>query len=232
MTEIDRLISTAESQIGVAEDPRGSNRVPYNTAYYGREVSGSAYPWCMVFVWWCFREAGLSRLFYDGGKTASCTALMRWAKQEGRWVAGDYRRGDVLLFRFDNDDYMDHCGICTGRSGDRWVAVEGNTNDEVRRVERDAAVIAGAYRPPWQDAEPDGPHVTVSLRELSCGDTGETVKALQLLLQGYGFDCGVYGADGDFGRDTESAMKRFQRARGLDADGVCGEKTWSALLGC
>ena len=47
-----------------------------------------------------------------------------------------------------------------------------------------------------------------------------------------GFDCGVYGADGDFGRDTESAMKRFQRARGLDADGVCGEKTWSALLGC
>ncbi len=43
----------------------------YNTAYYGREVSGK-YPWCAVFVWWVFREAGAPELYYGGGETAYC----------------------------------------------------------------------------------------------------------------------------------------------------------------
>lgn len=93
MNQIDALIEVATAQIGTAEDPRGSNNVKYNTAYYGRPVSGSSYPWCMVFVWWCFREAGLSSLFYDGGKTASCTTLMKWAQFRGEWVTEGYRTG-------------------------------------------------------------------------------------------------------------------------------------------
>lgn len=49
-----RLVSIAKSQIGVTEYPANSNKVKYNTWYYGKAVSGSAYPWCMVFVCWCF----------------------------------------------------------------------------------------------------------------------------------------------------------------------------------
>lgn len=49
-----QLVRIAESQVGVKETPSGSNHVKYNTWYYGREVSGSAYPWCCVFVEWCF----------------------------------------------------------------------------------------------------------------------------------------------------------------------------------
>lgn len=49
-----RLVEIAMSQVGVKENPSGSNKVKYNTWYYGREVSGSAYPWCCVFVEWCF----------------------------------------------------------------------------------------------------------------------------------------------------------------------------------
>lgn len=37
--------------------------------------------------------------------------------------------------------------------------------------------------------------------------------------------------DGRFGRNTEDAVKRFQRAHGLDDDGVVGPITWAALLG-
>ena len=48
------LVSIAKSQLGVTEYPPNSNRVKYNTWYYGKSVSGSAYPWCMVFVCWCF----------------------------------------------------------------------------------------------------------------------------------------------------------------------------------
>ena len=65
------VLQIAEWQEGVVEMPSNSNKVKYNTAYYGREVSGRAYPWCMTFVWWVFREAGFSLY-----KTASCTALV------------------------------------------------------------------------------------------------------------------------------------------------------------
>lgn len=66
---------------------------------------------------------------------------------------------------------------------------------------------------------------------LSRGASGEAVQAFQLLLIGRGFSCGPDGADGDFGANTESAARRFQRAHGLKADGIIGPDTASALLG-
>jgi len=38
------------------------------------------------------------------------------------------------------------------------------------------------------------------------------------------------GELGHYGQDTENRVRRFQTARGLRADGVCGEQTWSALV--
>ena len=37
----EEILALAKRQLGVREEPMGSNRVKYNTAYYGREVSGS-----------------------------------------------------------------------------------------------------------------------------------------------------------------------------------------------
>ena len=75
---MEEIIALIEEQIGVTENPSGSNRVKYNTWYYGREVNGSAYPWCVVFIAWCFNEAGYFDLFMGGQKTASCTALVTY----------------------------------------------------------------------------------------------------------------------------------------------------------
>lgn len=50
----DMIVAKAKSQVGTKESPAGSNKVKYNTWYYGKEVSGSAYPWCMAFVSWVF----------------------------------------------------------------------------------------------------------------------------------------------------------------------------------
>lgn len=58
--------------------------------------------------------------------------------------------------------------------------------------------------------------------------TGKAVTRLQARLNELGFDCG--SADGRFGARTESAVKLFQSARGLKADGVVGPKTWAVLL--
>ena len=53
-------------------------------------------------------------------------------------------------------------------------------------------------------------------------------RELQRLLNEDGFGLEV---DGLFGRDTDAAVRRFQREQGLDDDGVVGPLTWAALLG-
>jgi peptidoglycan hydrolase-like protein with peptidoglycan-binding domain len=63
--------------------------------------------------------------------------------------------------------------------------------------------------------------------QLSRGSTGSSVRSLQQALTGAGFDPG--GVDGDFGPLTRAALKRFQTARNLLADGVAGPETWKAL---
>lgn len=50
----DMIVKTALAEVGTKESPSGSNQVKYNTWFYGKAVHGSAYPWCMVFVEWCF----------------------------------------------------------------------------------------------------------------------------------------------------------------------------------
>ncbi len=67
--------------------------------------------------------------------------------------------------------------------------------------------------------------VTQTLRR---GDQGEEVRVLQNLLADKGYDVDV---DGNFGRGTRSAVKKFQRKNDLDADGVVGPSTWAALVG-
>lgn len=49
-----KFLAIARAEVGVTEYPSGSNKVKYNTWYYGSAVSGSAYPWCLVFQVWCF----------------------------------------------------------------------------------------------------------------------------------------------------------------------------------
>ena len=63
------------------------------------------------------------------------------------------------------------------------------------------------------------------------GAKSDQVKAMQVLLMGYGFSCGDKGADGSFGPATDKALRAYQEAEGLTVDGVCGPKTWAKLLG-
>ena len=61
------------------------------------------------------------------------------------------------------------------------------------------------------------------------GDKGDDVKRLQQALMSLGYGLPKYGADGDFGKETEDAVKAFQKANGLTADGEVGPKTKAAL---
>ncbi len=75
--------------------------------------------------------------------------------------------------------------------------------------------------------------VEIELRVLKKGANGAEVKTIQRLLKSLGFK-GKNGqdlsVDGDFGTNTDFALRAFQKAKGLVVDGSCGSKTWTAIL--
>ena len=63
-------------------------------------------------------------------------------------------------------------------------------------------------------------------KKISKGDRGDEVARWQTMLSSLGFD--PNGIDGRFGTGTGRATREFQRAQGLEPDGIVGRKTWAA----
>lgn len=76
------------------------------------------------------------------------------------------------------------------------------------------------------DAPAPGGFASPVLRK---GANGDSVVALQWLLNRAGAAIPTLKTDGGFGPMTEAAVMAFQKARGLAADGVVGPATWAAL---
>ena len=72
-------------------------------------------------------------------------------------------------------------------------------------------------------AAPDASAATPVLRR---GAKNASVTLLQAKLNAAGYQVST---DGDFGRGTDAAVKQFQAAKGITADGIVGPKTWTAL---
>lgn len=89
-----------------------------------------------------------------------------------------------------------------------------------------AAVAAGVGRDEFAELDAqlcnESPAMTLRLNS-----TGPDVERLQRALDAAHFDPSAF--DGRFGPDTEIAVKRFQAAHGLIADGVVGDATARAL---
>jgi len=119
------ILATATREIGTTEHPAGSNKVKYNAWYYGKDVSGSAYPWCMAFVQWVFNEAGSPLPF----KTASCGGLLRWYQRNmPECVSKDPVPGCIVIFDIpETKSRTDHTGIFENRTGDYVTTIDGNT---------------------------------------------------------------------------------------------------------
>jgi peptidoglycan hydrolase-like protein with peptidoglycan-binding domain len=69
-------------------------------------------------------------------------------------------------------------------------------------------------------------YFTASWPTIRYGATGHPVRTLQHLLRARGYTVAV---DGRYGTGTRAAVIRFQRARGLAADGITGPRTWTAV---
>lgn len=113
------VLDVARRELGTKESPANSNTVKYNTWFWGREVAGTKYAWCMAFVQWCFDRAG-ARLPY---MTASCSGLLTWYQRNQPWnVHKSPAPGDIVIYNFG------HTGIVEKVSGTNITAIEGNTS--------------------------------------------------------------------------------------------------------
>ena len=145
----EAVLKIAAWQLGVMELPAGSNRQKY-----GESFGMNGQPWCMMFVWWVFREAGF-HLF----KTASCTTLATRYKQAGQWVTSGYKPGDIVMFDFTGRRAKtEHVGIVESVSADgkTLTTIEGNTGTgnqanggAVMRRTRSVSLVTGACRPEY-----------------------------------------------------------------------------------
>ena len=118
-------------------------------------------------------------------------------------------------------------GFHTNTATAKWLLVEANLK---KLAEAEAKTIAE-----WFDvekkAEKAATTFTLTLKELSQGDKGDQVKALQQLLIANGIKLPKYGADADFGAETKAGVIEYQRKKGLAADGIAGPATFGSLLG-
>ena len=146
-------LAIAVGELGSTEQPADSNRTKYGK-WYGLDGQ----PWCMMFVQWCFHQAGAQELLPV--KTASCGALMRAAKKAGCWVTRGYQPGDVVIYDFSGaKSVTEHTGIVESITPTGVIAIEGNTSEAgsqsnggmVCRKQRPYSQIVGAVRPAYEE---------------------------------------------------------------------------------
>jgi len=221
------VINRALTEVGITEYPPNSNNVKYNTLFYGKKVSGAAYPWCCTFIWWLLHSSGVPVL-----KTASCMEMGDYFKKQGRWYTTP-QVGDLVFFKFKtNARWTNHIGLVIAVRGNEITTIEGNTsvnsddNGGAVMKRKRSSNIVGFGRPEYDDIEEPKETTKPILKR---GDKGKYVKAWQEYLMSCNIDIGKYGADGDFGPFTERAVKLYQRIKGLPVTGIIDDDDWNSV---
>ena len=156
MSKREEYLAWCRAQVGVTEDPPGSNNVPYNTAYYGHPVNDPNAHWCATAVCDGMRTIGCSELYYGGRKTASCPKLLEYYKKNHpEQIVTEPQPGDWVFFDWDASGIPDHIGTVEDVGEGRIITLEGNVGDAYKRLirKRDGKILA-YVRPAWPDDEP------------------------------------------------------------------------------
>ena len=194
--------------------------------------------WCTCFISWLAEKLGITDII---PVDMSCNSQISKFKSMGVWHTDrNFQSGDIIYYDWDklgDSRPADHVGIVEKVSGNTLTVIEGNNGnfpyDRVcrREISSGSSLIFGYARPKYPvKSSANGSDVDISLPTIRKDDSGNAVKILQLALVAYEYNIGKYGADGDFGSDTESAVKQFQKRSGIAVDGIVGENTWYELL--
>ncbi|EST30862.1 hypothetical protein N566_20985 [Streptomycetaceae bacterium MP113-05] len=193
--------------------------------------------------WFQNPDAGVSAHYVVRSSDGQVTQMVR--DNDTAWHA---RSGNAYAVGIEHEGYVDDPSWFTDAMYRSSAALTAHLADRYG-IPKDRAHIVGHSEVPGNDHTDPGPNWDwnyymqlvggstgggtpqlsfSSYDTLGQGDDGSQVKAAQYLLNEGGFDAGA--VDGIFGSGTASAVRAFQSDRGLDADGVVGPRTWTALL--
>jgi CHAP domain-containing protein len=138
-----RALEAAEGQLGVSEQPPGSNDGP-GLAQYRDAVAGASpgEPWCAYFASWAAAQAG-APIGANGQGLGSVAEITDWAGSTGRLLPSTAtpQPGDLMLF---GDR---HVGLVESvNPNGTLTTVEGNYANAVSRVTRSPGEATGYVR--------------------------------------------------------------------------------------
>lgn len=205
---------------------------------YGKKWIGHMVADCSGLFSWAFKQLGGK--MYHG----SDTMYRSWCEKKGELKAGKRTDGEglkpgtaVFVWKEAKKKYT-HVGLYVGdglvieAAGAKDGVISGKVSHqkwtnwgELKGVdyEREAP-------DPQPEPEPEDEYPTIRR-----GSKGRWVTLAQVKLISAGYSCGPQGADGDFGSNTEKAVKAFQKehngpdGKALKVDGIIGKATWWAL---
>ena len=247
----EMLINAAVSELGYTATKGGYSK-------FG-EWGGKAYgEWCSEFVSWCVNLAdefyGTSMLGVDYPKQTSCEDGAAWYKERGRYVTvnGGLRgeegqiyladgvsvedrpyipqRGDLIYIEWYKYNRLDHVGIVEFVTQDADGTYYVHTIEGNNKILGPEPTVVARYTYRLDDPSIRGYGV---LEEglvgmaIGMGDSGAEVVTLQKNLIELGFYDGEPA--GKFGKGTETATKKYQKARGLDVTGRADRETLAAI---
>lgn len=114
-----------------------------------------------------------------------------------------------------------------GVVGPQTLAALGEIKKSTPRTNTITRVRTNTTATSTKTRTPQQPVSQPSNNFLTLGSSGQAVQALQETLKGIGLYRG--SVNGVFGSETEAAVKQFQQANRLTADGIVGPRTRAAL---
>jgi uncharacterized protein (TIGR02594 family) len=222
-----RAISGLSEKPGEADEPKILAMANFigqtfpDMASYCAGYKHDATPWCGLAEAYCMAKAGIRPPFRPGFDTDCFLWARSWADDPNYPKLSVPKLGCVVVMVREGGG---HVTTYESDAGSSVNCRGGNQSDAVNvKSFPKANVIAYVWpkeggTPPPPDSEEPVPDKLPMLRK---GDTGPSVAYMQSLIPKW--------IDGEFGPTTEALLEEFQRSKGLEVDGVCGQATWSAL---
>jgi len=125
------IVNLVSKEVGVAEQPPGSNDSP-RIAQFRQATAGSGVgPWCAYFASWAAREAGVP-LGDNGQGFGRVDDVYAWAQKAGKAIPNT--GGDVKPQPGDLIVWDEHIGVVESVGTDGTInTIEGNSSDQVSK---------------------------------------------------------------------------------------------------
>ena len=175
---------------------------------------------CRGFTYWILKQVYGWEL-QGAGATSQWNTASNWTSKG----TIDKMPKDTLCCLFvRKGDKMEHTGL--GLNSETVECSDGVRHFSSRKAKWTHYAVPKCIDGTIPTAPTPDPGTKPTIRK---GSKGQYVTLAQTELNKRGYDIGSYGIDGDFGKATEAAVKRFQTDHGLKADGIVGPETWEAL---